>query len=99
MSTNLSYLVAEQLYTNPCVFVCLSVCVSVCVSVCLFVPRFVCPLFRTSTKAWMTPGKDQLYSGEQTDDWATILEQKTNSAQTKGVPVCNSTFNENFTFS
>ena len=37
----------------------------VCVSVCLFVPRFVYPLFRTSTKAWMTPGSDQQYSGLQ----------------------------------
>jgi hypothetical protein len=47
----------------------------------------------------MTPGSDQLYSGVQTDDRATILEQKKNFAQTKGVPACNSTFNENFTFS
>jgi hypothetical protein len=57
------FLVAEQLYTHPCV------------SVCLFVPRFVYPLFRTSTKAWMTPGSDQQYSGLQTDDQATTLGQ------------------------
>ena len=41
------------------------------------VPRFVCPLFRTSTKAWMTPDSDPLYSEVYTDDRATILEQKT----------------------
>ena len=78
-------LVAEQLYTHPCVFVCLS-----------DVPRFVCPMLRSSTKAWMTPGSDQLQSGVQTDDQATILEPhaKKDSAQTKGVPVCNSIFYE-----
>ena len=75
------------------------VCVSVYLSV---VPRFVCPLFRTYTKAWMTPGSDQLYSEVQTDDRATILEPhaKKYSAQTKGVPVCNSILiKNNFTFS
>jgi hypothetical protein len=51
-SVNWLFLVAEQLYTHPYVFVCLS-----------DVPRFVCPLFRTSNKAWMMPGSDQLYSG------------------------------------
>jgi hypothetical protein len=49
----------------------------VCLSVCLiFVPRFVCPLLLTTTKAWTTPGSDQQYSGVQTDDQATFLEQK-----------------------
>jgi hypothetical protein len=33
-------------------------------------------MVRTSTKAWMTPGSAQLYSGIQTDDRANILEQK-----------------------
>ena len=60
-SNNKYFLVVEQLYTHPCV------CVCVC-DVCLYdVPRFVCPLFRTSTKARMTPDSDQLYSGVQTD--------------------------------
>ena len=50
------------------------------------VPRFVCPLFRTSTKPGMTPRSDQLYSGVKTDDRSTILEPyaKKDSAQTKG---------------
>ena len=48
----------------------------VCLFVYLSVPSFVWHLFRTSAKAWMTPGSDQLYSGVQTDAWATILEQK-----------------------
>jgi hypothetical protein len=53
------FLVAEQLYTQPCVCVGLS-------DVCLMsVPRFVCPFLRT-------PGSDQLYSGVQTDDQVTI---------------------------
>ena len=49
----------------------------------------------------MMLGSDQLYSGVQTDDRATNLEPhaKQDSTQTKGVPVCNSMFNENFTFS
>ena len=56
-SNNKYFLVVEQLYTHPCVC-----------DVCLYdVPRFVCPLFRTSMKAWMTPDSDQLYSGVQTD--------------------------------
>ena len=78
----------------------LPLCVCLCVCVC-DVPRFVCPMFITSTKAWMMPGSNQLYSGVQTDGQATILEPyaKKDSAQTSGVPVCNSIFNENFTFS
>jgi hypothetical protein len=58
-------------------------------------------MLRTSSKAWMTPGSDQLYSGVQTHDQATILEQYAtkDSAQTMGVPVCKSICNENFTFS
>jgi hypothetical protein len=49
----------------------------------------------------MTPGSDQLYSGVQTDDRETILEPhaKKDSAQTKGVSVCKSIFNENVTVS
>jgi hypothetical protein len=39
----------------------------------------------------------RLYSGVQTDDQATILEQKKDSAQTKGVPVCNAIFKDNVT--
>jgi hypothetical protein len=49
----------------------------------------------------MTPGSDQLYSGVQTDDRVTIFEPhaKKDSAHTKGVPDCNSIFNENVTLS
>ena len=81
---NDEFLVAEQLYTHPCVFVCVS-------------PVLCVPCL----EAWMKPDSDQLYSGVQTDDRATILEPhaKKDSAQTKGVHVCNSIFNENFTFS
>jgi hypothetical protein len=43
--------------------------------VCVCVPRFVCPLFRSSTKAWMMSDSVQLYCGVHTDDRATILEE------------------------
>ena len=53
------FLVAEQLYTQPCVCVCV-----------MYVPRFVC----FSTKAWIKPGSDRLYNRVQTDHHGTILE-------------------------
>ena len=61
----------------------------------------MCPLLITSTKAWMIPDSDQLWNGVHTDDRVTILEPhaKKDSTQTKGVPVSNSIFDENVTFS
>ena len=55
-------------------------------------------MLRNSKKALMMLGNDQLYNGVQTDDRAIILEPpaRKDSAQTKGVPVCNSIFNETF---
>ena len=60
----------------------------------------MCHLFRTSTKAWITRS-DQLYNGVQADDPVTISEPHAikDSAQTKGVPACNSIFIKNLTFS